>query len=77
MASRKYYSEEAKQRAQAERTFLALLFTGLGLSIGAALALLFAPMDGDKLRDELKDHASDARHKFDDYGEQAKKALSN
>jgi len=77
MADRMYYSNEAKQRAQAERTFLAMLFTGLGLSIGAALALLFAPARGEDLRDELKDQMSSAQHKFEDYGEQAKKALSN
>ena len=62
MSERMYYSKEAEQRAQAERTFLAILFTGLGLSIGAALALLFAPVKGEQLRGD---------------GEDANKALSN
>ena len=77
MSDRMYYSKEAEQRAHAERTFLALLFTGLGLSIGAALALLFAPTDGNRLREELADHANKARENIEDYRDQAQKAILN
>lgn len=77
MSERMYYSKEAEQRAQAERTFLAILFTGLGLSIGAALALLFAPIKGEQLREELSDRVDKTRANFEEYGEHAKKALSN
>lgn len=77
MSDRMYYSHEAKQKAQRERTFLALLFTGLGLSIGAALALLFAPIKGDELREELSEHVNKARENVEDYGDQAKKAILN
>lgn len=77
MAQRMYYSKDAEHRAHAERTFMAILFTGLGLSIGMALALLFAPTNGEEIRKEIKDQLSDAQHKFEDYGDKAKKALSN
>lgn len=77
MSDRMYYSNEAKQRARAERTFLALLFTGLGLSIGAAIALMFAPMRGDEFREELTQQASKARDNIEEYGEHAHKAILN
>lgn len=77
MSERMYYSKEAELRAQAERTFLAILFTGLGLSIGAALALLFAPVKGEQLRGELSEKIDKTRSNFEEYGEHAKKALSN
>ena len=75
MSDRMYYSNEAKQQARRERTLLALIFTALGLSIGAAIALLFAPMEGEELRDELTQQADKARNTVEDYGDQAKKAI--
>lgn len=77
MSERMYYSNEAKKRARTQRTLLALIFTALGLSIGAAIALLFAPMEGDEMRNELADKAGKARHNIEEYSDQAKKAVMN
>jgi len=77
MSDRMYYSNEAKKQARAERTLLALVFTALGLSIGAAIALLFAPTDGENFRSELSDQADKARGTIEDYSEQAKKSILN
>lgn len=76
MSDRIYYSNEAKNKARNERAMIAIVFTALGLSIGAALSLLFAPMQGDEMRDELVQKASMARDNIEDYSEQAKKAIS-
>jgi len=75
MSERMYYSNEARKKARAQRTLLALIFTALGLSIGAAIALLFAPMDGDEMRDELANKAGKARDNIEDYSNQAKNSV--
>ncbi len=77
MSDRMYYSKEAKKKARMQRTALALIFTALGLSIGAAIALLFAPMEGDEMRHELADKADKARQNIEEYSDNAKKAVLN
>lgn len=54
MSERIYYSQEAEQRARQERNSMALLVLCLGLGIGAAMALLFAPRNGDETRKVLE-----------------------
>ena len=41
-----------------------LAVLGMGALVGAALGLMFAPMAGDKLRNELRDRANTARAKL-------------
>lgn len=53
MSDRTYYSHDAEMRAQREKFTGVLIFLALGLGIGAALALLFAPESGDKTRHRL------------------------
>ena len=77
MSERMYYSKEAKKKARTQRTLLALIFTALGLSIGAAIALLFAPMEGDEMRDELAHKAGKARDQIEEYSDHAKKSVLN
>jgi gas vesicle protein len=48
-----YYSHEAEMHAMRDRTVLRLVFLTFGLGIGAILALLFAPISGKKVRDDL------------------------
>jgi gas vesicle protein len=48
-----YYSHDAEMHAMRDRTVLTLLCLMLGLGIGAAMALLFAPASGKKVRDDL------------------------
>ena len=75
MSNRMYYSTEAEKQARAERTLLALVFTTLGLSIGAAIALMFAPMEGGKLRNELAHQADKARDSIENYSDKAKNSV--
>ena len=49
--SRIYYSEEAEKIMKRQRLVDALMFTGLGVGIGSAVALLMAPKDGEKTRE--------------------------
>jgi gas vesicle protein len=49
--SRIYSSEEAEKTMKHQRFVHALIFTGLGIGIGSAVALLLAPNDGEKTRE--------------------------
>lgn len=60
MASRKYYSEDARHQAQTERSMIAVLCLVIGIAVGTVIALLFAPDDGESLRGLLAEKASDA-----------------
>jgi len=53
MNERIYYSEDAKMRARREIGLLVLLTFGIGATIGSVLALLFAPKEGEEIREEL------------------------
>jgi len=53
MNERTYYSEDAKMRARREIGLLVLLTFGIGATIGSVLALLFAPKEGEEIREEL------------------------
>lgn len=53
MSQRTYYSEEAKQRAEVQATFLVGISLVLGAVIGTIIAMLFAPKSGDKTREDL------------------------
>ena len=55
MEDRIYYSHEAETRAQREHTMTVLAFLVIGITIGTALALLFAPRSGDRTRHEIGD----------------------
>lgn len=66
MASRKYYSEEAQQQAQVERTLIAALCLVLGLTAGTIIALLFAPDKGSKVRHSLGNTMGDFAEKAED-----------
>lgn len=50
---RVYYSHEAEIHAMREMTQLMALCLMVGLGIGAALALLFAPTPSKKIREDL------------------------
>jgi gas vesicle protein len=53
MNDRIYYSRDAEMQASREKTMAVILFLGIGVGVGALLALLFAPKSGDKMRKEL------------------------
>ena len=59
MSQRTYYSEDAKHRAQMERSVIAALCLAIGITVGTVIALLFAPEDGESLRHTLADKAGD------------------
>jgi gas vesicle protein len=74
MNERTYYSKEAEQRAQQERTMLAALVLAFGLGIGAAMMLLFAPRSGEKTRQALADQVEQVYEKG---GKEAGNALKD
>ncbi len=53
MNNRIYYSKEAEMEAQREKMAAVLVFMAFGLSIGAILALLFAPKSGEQTRGDI------------------------
>ncbi len=55
MNDRIYYSREAESHALRERNTLILIFLGLGVTVGAVIALLLAPRSGDATRTEIAD----------------------
>jgi gas vesicle protein len=55
---RTFYSDEAKQRVRRETTFVLGVVLALGVGIGTAIAMLFAPQSGDETREEIA-HATD------------------
>jgi gas vesicle protein len=63
MSDRKYYSEEAKQTVRTEKALLGLSGLVAGVGIGSAIALLFAPEDGDTMRQRLMDALGDSTDK--------------
>ena len=63
MNERTYYSREAEEKAQQERTMLAALVLAFGLGIGATLMLLFAPRSGEKTRKAIASQVGQAYDK--------------
>ena len=53
MNNRIYYSHEAEQQVRREKLVLTMLVAGLSISIGAAIALIFAPQAGEKTRKQI------------------------
>ncbi len=51
MTNRIYYSEAAEKAMKRQRLVDALLFTGLGIGLGSAVALLLAPNKGEATRE--------------------------
>ncbi|GAB4527578.1 MAG: hypothetical protein OHK0046_45490 [Anaerolineae bacterium] len=58
MNERIYYSREAAERAARERLLLVLLVTGMSVSIGTLIAMLFAPQSGEKTRQQIGEQMS-------------------
>jgi gas vesicle protein len=76
MNDRIYYSREAElkaqQKLQQERFMIALIVLGFGLSIGAVIALLFAPLRGNEARQAI---AHQAGNVYDSGREATNKAV--
>ncbi len=53
MADRTYYSESAKLQARRERGLVIAVALSIGIGIGSAVALLFAPQEGEAIREDL------------------------
>ena len=51
--NRTYYSREAEVRVARDKAVLTFIFLAFGLGVGTALALLFAPKPGEKVREDL------------------------
>ena len=59
MPSRIYYSDEAEQLARKQQVLQITLFMLIGLSIGAVVALLFAPQKGKQTRKDISKELGD------------------
>lgn len=66
MATRKYYSEEARHQAYTERTFIATVCLIVGITVGTVIALLFAPEKGSDVRHSLGNTMGDFAEKAED-----------
>lgn len=53
MSSRTYYSEEAAERARKQQGATIVVVMVLGLALGAIIAILYAPREGQKTRKML------------------------
>jgi gas vesicle protein len=53
MNERRYYSHEARLQAQREIALIILLTLLIGVGIGSLLALLFAPKEGEAIREDI------------------------
>jgi gas vesicle protein len=63
MSDRKYYSKEAEQSVRIEKAVIGLSSLIAGLGLGGAVALLFAPEDGDSMRQRLTSALEDGSEK--------------
>jgi gas vesicle protein len=51
--NRTYYSHEAEERAARRNSALIILALSIGVGVGAAAGLMFAPNTGEKTRNDL------------------------
>jgi hypothetical protein len=65
MNQRTYYSEEAKHRVRRDTTLMISVFLALGISIGTALAMLFAPKSGNETREDIAEATDGAVKKLE------------
>jgi gas vesicle protein len=73
--NRLYYSREAEEIANRQRTTLALAVLAIGAGLGAVLALLFAPRTGEDTRDILEKRANEALEQGRENGNKAVEAM--
>lgn len=59
MPERIYYSQEAERMAKQQRLVSMLLFMAIGLGVGALIAILFAPDEGEKTRKLIAEAVED------------------
>jgi gas vesicle protein len=73
--NRLYYSREAEEIANRQRTTLALAVLAIGAGLGAVLALLFAPRTGEDTRDILEKRANEALEQGRENGTKAVESM--
>lgn len=59
MNERVYYSDATRRNAQRQQMIIVMAVASVSLSLGALIALLFAPESGDAIRNEIKDQLDD------------------
>ena len=70
-----YYSHDTASQAMRARAIITIVFMTLGIGIGAAIALLFAPSSGKETRDELAANVEDSLEAGQDKLEPTMKTL--
>ncbi len=81
MSNRVYYTAEAEELMKRRSLFTALAMLAVGLGIGALVAMLFAPDEGEKTRRMLAEAVEEGyrrgRHATDDALGQLEKDIPN
>ena len=73
--SRIYYSHEAETQAMRRMTLWTVFLLALGLGVGAVIALLYAPKEGEKMRHQLAKNIEEGISSGQDALEPAMKKL--
>lgn len=81
MSQRRYYSRESRLQAKRERSFLIMVALSVGIGIGSIIALLFAPTEGEQMREDLTENIETRmehlQHQVEDLRSKFEKRLSN
>lgn len=77
MSERKYYSKQAQNQVEREKLLLALIATMCGVGIGAIIALIFAPQDGEETRNQLGDALGNVGHDLSNTADRVKSEVQD
>lgn len=77
MNTRIYYSKDAERLAKQWQLLRGLSFISLGLAVGTAVALLFAPNKGEETRQLITDAVEQGYQRGREATEEALKQLEN
>lgn len=69
------FGGQFRHRSATSETFSSLALFGAGLLVGAGLALLFAPREGRRLREEISERASHLKERVASGAQQAQESL--
>ncbi|NJL95762.1 MAG: YtxH domain-containing protein [Anaerolineae bacterium] len=66
MSDQTFYSEEAKKKTQRQQIALGMASLVTGMGLGAVVALLFAPEDGESMRSRISNAMNEGQGKLEE-----------